>query len=263
MFRPSFFLFLLLFSLGCVNVWGQTEMCPPRPKFGATVPDPVRLHSQNGVLSVDLTMLNTFGQDGYMHYCYEYADGTEAPTLELNAGDQLILNITNHLTETAGAMPAMMGGAASSNPCAGGAMSSASTNVHFHGLNISPKCHQDEVIKTSIQRGDPPFQYKIQIPKDDPPGLYWYHPHPHGFTVTQILGGAAGALIIDGIEQVRPEAAGLPERVFVVRQFSVPPPQSQVEGGVNPFDADTTPISINFVPAFQKTAPVILRRFST
>lgn len=259
MFRVIRILFFILLSFTCLAAVAQTEMCPPRPRFGAIIPDAERLHSQNGVLSVDFTMVNTVGQDGYLHYCYLYADGSEAPTLELNAGDQLILNVTNHLTQVGGSMAGMSHGvAAAGNPCAGGPMNSASTNVHFHGLNISPKCHQDEVINTSIQPGDPPFQYKIQIPKDDPPGLYWYHPHPHGFTVDQVLGGAAGALIIDGIEQARPEVAGLPERVFVVRQFFVPPPQSRVDNEFIPFDADSTPISINFVPAFQNTAPPIV-----
>jgi hypothetical protein len=28
-----------------------------------------------------------------------------------------------------------------------------STNVHFHGLNIPPLCHQDDVINTLIQPG--------------------------------------------------------------------------------------------------------------
>ena len=91
MFRVIRILFFVLLSFTCLAAVGQTEMCPPRPRFGAIVPDAERLHSQNGVLSVDFTMVNTLGQDGYLHYCYLYADGSEAPTLELNAGDQLIL----------------------------------------------------------------------------------------------------------------------------------------------------------------------------
>ncbi|HEY7095580.1 MAG TPA: multicopper oxidase domain-containing protein [Terriglobales bacterium] len=264
MFRPNrsfsfFFLLLVFLVLIAGNVFGQ-EMCPPRPRFGATIPDPLRLHSENGVLSVDLTEVNNMGDDGTMHYCYLYADGSEAPVLELNAGDQLVFNITNHLTPLAGAMPGMKhGGAApAGNPCAGGAMSSASTNVHFHGLNISPKCHQDEVIRTSIQPSDPPFQYKIQIPKNDAPGLYWYHPHPHGFTTTQIVGGAAGALIIDGIQNFRPEVAGLPERVFVLRQMFIPPPPGSQPHQVNPLDNDSSPVTVNFVPAFSDAAAPVL-----
>lgn len=44
----------------------------------------------------------------------------------------------------------------------------------------------------------------------------------------------------------------------MIRQFFVPPPQSQSEDAILPFDADSTPISINFVPAFQNTAPPVV-----
>jgi len=163
-----------------------------------------------------------------------------------------VIKLKNMLTVLPGSMPGMQHGSSASGPCAGGSMSSVSTNIHFHGLNIPPTCHQDEVIKTSVEPTDPPFVYDIQIPQNDPPGLYWYHPHPHGFTTTQITGGAAGPLIIDGIEQMAPEAAGLPERVFVIRQVNLKPPPPP---GVKPPDNDTAALSINFVPAFEKLAP--------
>jgi FtsP/CotA-like multicopper oxidase with cupredoxin domain len=73
--------------------------------------------------------------------------------------------------------------------------------------------------------------------------LYWYHPHPHGYTEEQVLGGASGALIIEGIERLRPDVAGLPERVLVLRDQIIP--------GVAESDEDSGPgkdISLNFVP---------------
>ncbi len=88
-------------------------------------------------------------------------------------------------------------------------MSAVSTNLHFHGSTIPPVCHQDEVLKTSIQPGDPPFEYRFRIPEDEPPGLYWYHPHIHGFAKTPMLGGASGALIVEGVERVKKAAAGI------------------------------------------------------
>lgn len=72
-----------------------------------------------------------------------------------------------------------------------------STNLHFHGLTIPPICHQDDVLKTSLQPGDPSFEYRFRIPDDEPLGLYWYHPHIHGFSKQQGLGGASGALIVE------------------------------------------------------------------
>ena len=71
-------------------------------------------------------------------------------------------------------------------------------------LTVPPVCHQDDVLKTSIQPDDSPFEYRLRIPADEPPGLYWYHPHIHGFSKAQVLGGASGALIIEGLERAIP-----------------------------------------------------------
>jgi len=122
-------------------------------------------------------------------------------------------------------------------------MTAASTNLHFHGLNIPPSCHQDEVIHTSIQPGGPAFEYRVKIPASQPPGLYWYHPHPHGFSEAQVLGGASGALIVEGIEHVRPDVSGLPERVLILRD------QITASGSTaDSDDAKGKDISLNFVP---------------
>ncbi|MFZ1157446.1 MAG: multicopper oxidase domain-containing protein, partial [Candidatus Sulfotelmatobacter sp.] len=96
-------------------------------------------------------------------------------------------------------------------------MNATSTNLHFHGLTIPPVCHQDDVLHTSIEAGAASFEYRTRIPQDQPPGLYWYHPHLHGFTRAQVVGGASGALIVEGIEQKNKQVAGLPERVIVIR----------------------------------------------
>jgi FtsP/CotA-like multicopper oxidase with cupredoxin domain len=61
----------------------------------------------------------------------------------------------------------------------------------------------------------------VQIPKDHPPGLYWYHTHPHGESYQQALDGMSGALVIEGIESYFPALAGLPERVLVIRGRSI------------------------------------------
>jgi FtsP/CotA-like multicopper oxidase with cupredoxin domain len=160
---------------------------------------------------------------GYSHYCYKYQTSTgvvEAPTLRVNPGDQLILGVKDVIANEG---PDSMSGMDMSAPpgasCGdGGTATLQSTNVHFHGLNVPPICHQDDVLTTLIQPGTPGFEFDMQIPTTEPPGLYWYHPHVHGFTEFQVNGGAAGAIVVEGMEKVRPEVAGLTERVFVVRQ---------------------------------------------
>jgi suppressor of ftsI len=65
------------------------------------------------------------------------------------------------------------------------------------------------------------LRYTVQIPKDHPPGLYWYHTHPHGESHRQVLDGMSGALVIEGMASYFPPLAGLPERVLVVRGRSI------------------------------------------
>ena len=210
-------------GLASLSVFAQ---CPPRPNPNTIVQDAPSIYSQNGVLKADLTLGHSVDINGYTHYCYIYQTSTgvvEAPTLRLNPGDRLLLHVKDNITgndESVGAMDMPSSGA----KCGDAGMATLnSTNVHFHGMNVPPTCHQDDVLTTLIQPGTPGFQFDLQVPGNEPPGLYWYHPHVHGFTEFQVNGGAAGAIVIEGMDKLRPEVAGLPERVFTVRQqFLVP-----------------------------------------
>ena len=192
---------VLLFGITFVgHAWAQG--CPARPNFGTNVMDPLTLHSQNGTLQVALTLSESTDKFGYVHYCYVYDNNgkmVEAPTLFLNPGDTLILDITNALSPDDPAedptpaidrmdMTVRKPADLPVDDCNGGTVTEHTTNIHFHGVNFPPTCHQDDVIYTLIQPGDPPFEYKIQIPPNDPPGAYWYHPHPHGFATIQVNG---------------------------------------------------------------------------
>lgn len=119
------------------------------------------------------------------------------------------------------------------------------TNLHFHGMAVPPVCHQDDTLQTMLRPTGDSFEYRIEIPKTQPPGLYWYHPHIHGFSEDQILGGASGALIVEGIEQVKPQLAGLPERVLVIRDAKMPPAASTQKPDAN---TPTKDLSLNYTP---------------
>ncbi|MCM8558521.1 multicopper oxidase family protein [Sphingomicrobium sediminis] len=71
-----------------------------------------------------------------------------------------------------------------------------STNIHTHGLWVSPGGNSDNVM-ISIDPGHR-FDYEFVIPDDHPAGTFWYHPHMHGATSAQLGSGMAGALIIEG-----------------------------------------------------------------
>src|SRR5205807_7121951 len=126
-----------------------------------------------------------------------------APTLRLSPGDQLKITYVNDL-------PASPKESCAITPCMD------MTNLHFHGLTVSPDAPQDDVLDMMAMPGQA-LRYTVQIPKDHPPGLYWYHTHPHGESHRQVLDGMSGAIVIEGMESYFPPLAGLPERVLVVR----------------------------------------------
>ena len=247
----------------------NTDVCP-RPSAGSLIPEPEDLRSQNGRLEVDFTYRNYVDANGQMRYCYLYRDGNQAPTLRLHPGDWLVLRLRNELKPPESSAPhhhAGMSMPAADGPCGGVAMGPWATNLHFHGLTVPPVCHQDDVLNTYIAPGGKPFEYRLQIPRDEPPGLYWYHPHVHGYTNAQVQGGASGALIVEGIERANLQLGGMPERVFIIRDqellnpdaqpattSSVPPPPVNIdpEGDVlNQRSGGGKPakdLSINFVP---------------
>ncbi|MGA3293080.1 MAG: multicopper oxidase domain-containing protein [Candidatus Acidiferrales bacterium] len=223
-------------------------------------------------MKVDFTIRDYVEPDGSTRYCYIDGNGNQSPNLRLNPGDLLILRLKNDLTNSdraaaqANHLHAHMHAEKNDDPCTSGSMTSASTNLHFHGLTVPPVCHQDDVVKTSISPSDPPFEYRFRIPANEPPGLYWYHPHIHGFTKTQVLGGASGAIIIEGIERANKAVAGLPERVLIIRDQDLlnpnaPPSKSEpivprmlidrdgdaANNGTG-FGKPAKDLSINFVP---------------
>jgi len=266
---------LILFSLAIVTLARATE--PPgsacsRPAAGSAVLEPEDLRSRDGVLKVDLTIRNSIQADGSTRYCFVDGNGNQSPNLRLKPGDLLILHLKNDLTDPdpktvpEAHVHSHMNAEKSGDSCMSGAMLPTSTNLHFHGLTIPSVCHQDDVLKTSVSPRDPPFEYRFRIPQDEPPGLYWYHPHIHGFSKAQVLGGASGALIVEGIEAANKEVAGLPERVLIIRDQDLlnpnaPPSKSEpvlpklmldhdgdaVNNGTG-FGKPAKDLSINFVP---------------
>ena len=80
------------------------------------------------------------------------------------------------------------------------------TNMHTHGLWISPAGNSDNVL-LRIQPGVD-FEYEYNVPIDHPAGTFWYHPHTHGSTAMQVGSGMAGALLIQGDREPTPTSNG-------------------------------------------------------
>jgi FtsP/CotA-like multicopper oxidase with cupredoxin domain len=262
---------LLILGLACTSfaqTAASTSQTPvplvanPCGRFtaGSVIHQPPALFSQNGVLNVQFSYQTTTDSFGRQLYCFMTPDGLENPTLHVNPGDTLNITVTNNtpFTEagdtdepfhapTCGDTEFELQSVAQTPTMYG--MTSGSMNIHYHGTNTSPACHGDNVVKTLVNAGST-FQYTVPFPTDEPPGLYWYHPHVHMLAEAAVFGGASGALVVDGINNVQPAVANLRHRVIVIRDlpFNTPglseiPGSNATDGGIPQRD-----LSVNFVP---------------
>jgi FtsP/CotA-like multicopper oxidase with cupredoxin domain len=214
----------------------------PRPPAGSVATSPPDLWSQNGVLNVAFDYYTTVDDAGRTLFCFTTPDGLESPTLHVNPGDQLNVTVTNRNPPPPAGSPTEVV-SNSTDRCGDVTMTITSLNIHYHGTNTSPACHGDQVIHTIINSGET-FKYSLVFPTDEPPGLYWYHPHVHGIAEAAVQGGASGAIIVEGIENIQPAVAGLPERVLIIRDMTRPSgPAPSVNPPVPSWDA-----SLNYVP---------------
>lgn len=140
------------------------------------------------------------------------------PTLRLGPSDVLDLELNNQLpSESPDEVAAQIKQEAGNAFIDTRPHSLNTTNLHTHGLHVSPVGNSDNVLLAI-----PPqtrFPYEIKVPPSHPPGTYWYHAHAHGSTAVQVGSGMAGALIIEDDEAKIPpalRAANLHEKVMVI-----------------------------------------------
>lgn len=232
----------------------------PRADGGSEAPPPPDLFSQNGVLNVAFNYYTSIDAMGRTLFCFVTSEGMESPTLHVNPGDTINIALTNMLPPVPGA-PAMRV-SNDATVCGSPDMTVTSVNMHFHGTNTSPKCHSDEVIHTLVNSGET-FSYTLHIPGDEPPGLYWYHPHVHGISSQALQGGATGAIEVEGIANIQPAVAGLPERYLILRDQqrklqTKPPAGTPGEYGFTPLP--NWDVSVNYVPVnWPQYQPSVIR----
>lgn len=95
------------------------------------------------------------------------------------------------------------------------------TNLHTHGLHVSPEGISDNVLRKMAPDPDSEgYRVIIDIPKKHPAGTFWYHPHVHGSTAIQVSSGMAGALIIEGGLDEVPAIKAAEEKILVLQQIS-------------------------------------------
>jgi suppressor of ftsI len=167
------------------------------------LPEPPQVRGRNHVVSLTIGAVI----DANRKEAFSFQGRTEAPVIRVTPGDVLKITYVNNLP------------ANSTEECAEGPCMDMS-NLHFHGLQVSPNFPQDDVLTMLAMPGQT-LEYAVQIPEDHPPGLYWYHPHPHGESHRQVLDGMSGAIVVEGMERYVPEVRGMRERILVLRGLSI------------------------------------------
>jgi FtsP/CotA-like multicopper oxidase with cupredoxin domain/peroxiredoxin len=128
------------------------------------------------------------------------------------------------------------------------------TNLHTHGLHVSPEKPADDV-SIELKPGEE-FLYEYKIPADHVPGTFWYHPHRHGCAAYQLSSGMAGALIVDGgpgtldaVDEIKRATAPGREQILVFQQVQYTLGNDNL-GRVYPrnvYDDDTVKVGRNLV----------------
>lgn len=157
---------------------------------GDRLRQPSQLRSNNGRLVVDLVA----GQGpvtiaGRPAHTLRYNGGLPGPTLRIRGGDSIAIRLVNRL-ETV-------------------------TNLHVHGLHVSPEGNGDNVF-LAVEPGES-FSYQYLLPADHPPGVYWYHPHHHGVVADQVYGGLYGAILVEDPTSIPANR----DRVLVISDLSL------------------------------------------
>jgi len=140
---------------------------------------------------IDLTIVrNRVNIDGQIIfdtrlYSYKGTPYAPAPTIIMKAGDVCFVRLHNDLSQNTTQ--------STCNMHYNGFHCPDTSNLHTHGLHVSP---YDDDINTTVVPGDM-HTYSYHVPSDHLMGTHWYHAHYHGSTSLHVMGGLAGALLVE------------------------------------------------------------------
>ena len=187
----TMFVSLLTFMITANQVaLGQEESSPLK---GMNFSKPSDMYSnKQGILEVSLIIEENQGLVGNQSVtALVYNGSLMAPTLHIKPGERLVVNLVNKVDQT---------------------------NIHFHGLHISPTGSSDNIFRV-VEPGET-AKYVLDIPINHPTGTFWYHPHLHGLATTQVGSGMSGLIKIEGLEDLLPSALNnITQQTFVLKAF--------------------------------------------
>jgi FtsP/CotA-like multicopper oxidase with cupredoxin domain len=92
------------------------------------------------------------------------------------------------------------------------------SNVHFHGLSVSPSGNADNIWAVMPPGAD--FDYELPILREEA-GLFWIHPHVHGDTAKPLFAGLAAPLVVEGPIDSESELSQAEEHVLVLKDLTI------------------------------------------
>ena len=182
--KPALILFLntgfLALGLSGCSIVGDEPPRQPTPDFNPTLD--VRLTAKQVTVPLfegPLTDALTYDPEVLSGDATKVASLTDSylgPIIRVRTGERLRVRLRNDLDEQ--------------------------TIIHWHGMRVPPE--MDGHPRFAIEPGEE-FAYEFVV--RDRAATYWFHPHSHGNTATQVYRGLAGLLLVADDEE---DAIGLP-----------------------------------------------------
>ena len=191
-FSISIFVLMMMFAFDHSN-YNALAQNQSSPLAGMNFSKPVDVYSKDGVLKTTLVAEYKIGQvDNQTITGMVYNGSLPGPAFHVYPGDKVEINLVNNLNE--------------------------STNLHFHGLHVSPAGIADNVL-LDVEPGKTQ-QYILDIPKNHDPGTNWYHSHLHKLSYGQVSAGLSGMFIIEGLEKLLPKPLqNITQHTIAMRDF--------------------------------------------
>ncbi|MFJ2579336.1 multicopper oxidase family protein [Kitasatospora aureofaciens] len=183
------------------------------PAVAQAVDDPAHAGPD---LTITLDAARTrFDVSGREVYGESYTGSFAAPTIRVRPGSTVTIQLVNRLP--------------------------VATNLHFHGLHVSPEGRSDDPFLCVAPGAD--TTYRLEIPADHAQGTFWYHSHAMGTTCpvpgstggsgmgfmpgdveNQIFAGLSGALIVGDDRTLLPaDLRNITAHTFVLKDVQLDP----------------------------------------
>ncbi|NET50809.1 MAG: multicopper oxidase domain-containing protein [Merismopedia sp. SIO2A8] len=201
-----------------IEAYDSTGFQPANPIVSQSTSDSVHGSYQEAATTFDLRerpiTLKCVGNKPLVDEVRTYNCQMPGPTFYINPGDKMSIKLCNNLSPNPETKEQCEFKNLINSP---GCFSN--TNMHFHGLHVSPATilhktdkvdDQGEAVYEPVLSSDDVLakitpgsdrQYCVWLPETHAPGTHWYHAHQHGATAIQATNGMVGTIIVQEKEE--------------------------------------------------------------